>query len=480
MLQTRTYDLKSMLLLMAAAWLSGCGTWQPYTRPALDIPQDYKENFSGWMRYSPDKHTTQDDWWTSYEDLALEALLKASAEKNPSVQLATAQYEQAAALVKSSESARFPAITASASALRNKRSVNANNVNQNNNQQKPFNIYSLGLAASWELDVWGRIRNSIAVSEANLSASQADLAAVKLSTQTTLAQQYFQIRILDTQLQILNDNILAFEKTLKLTQNRYAVGLVSKADVSQAESQVRITKAQVASNKIQRAQLEHAIAVLVGQAPASFSIEPRPYRDLTQVYIPEVASSLPSSLLERRPDIIAAEQRLYAANAQIGIAKTALFPTVSLSANLGGQSTLLADLFAVPSRVWAFGPTLAAIIFDGGQRKALTDAAIANHDAVSATYKQAVLTGFQEVEDQLVALKYLEQQYAEQNLAVRYAKDALDKTVNAYNAGTIDYTAVTVVQTNTLSNQLALLSTLSQRLVASVGLVKALGGPIKH
>lgn len=470
-------SFKNSLITLAMLQLQACGTWQEYTRPSIAVPAAYKESFSGWKRYAEAPVTQQSDWWTVYGDAELAGLLAQSGERNLSVQLAEAQYRQAAALVKSSESARFPAVTASASALRNKRSANANNVNQNN-QQQAFNIYNLGLAASWELDVWGRIKHSVAVSQANLSASAADLAAVKLSIQTTLAQQYFQIRILDTQLTILEDNIRGFDKTLKLTQNRYAVGLVSKADVSQAAAQVRVTKAQVANNRIQRAQLEHAIAVLTGQAASGFTISNQPYADLATVKIPALAASLPSTLLERRPDILAAEQRVYAANTQIGLARTALFPTVSLTANVGGQSTMLADLFAVPSRVWAFGPTLAAIIFDGGQRKALTDAAIANHEAVAANYKLTVLTGFQEVEDQLVALKYLEDQYAEQALAVQYANEALDKTVNAYNAGTIDYTNVVVAQNTALSNQIALLTTLSQRLVASVGLVKALGGPL--
>jgi NodT family efflux transporter outer membrane factor (OMF) lipoprotein len=470
------FKVKPLFLIVMTTFLPACASWQDYTRPTVEIPQSYKESFSGWKAFDAIPVAQDSAWWKDYQDAQLESLLLQSADSNFSIQLATAQYNQAATLLKSSESAKFPLITASGSALRNKRSSNANNVNQNN-QQQAFNIYNLGLAASWELDVWGRIKHTIAASKAAVAASASDLSAIKLSIQTTLAQQYFQIRVLDTQLKILNDNIAGFEKTLKLTQNRYAVGLVSKADVSQAESQVRVTRAQVKNNRIQRAQLEHAIAVLVGKAPASFSIVHIPYDNIDHIRIPEVAASLPSSLLERRPDILAAEQRVTAANAQIGVAKTALFPTVSLTANLGGQSTVLADLFAVPSRVWAFGPTLAALIFDGGQRQALTDSAIANHEATATSYKQVVLTSFQEVEDQLVALKYLEEQYAEQALAVKYSSDALEKTVNSYNAGTLDYTNVVVVQNTTLSNQLALLTILSQRLVASVGLVKALGGP---
>jgi NodT family efflux transporter outer membrane factor (OMF) lipoprotein len=332
------------------------------------------------------------------------------------------------------------------------------------------------LPVSWEIDLWGRVRRSAESGDASFEASAADLAAAILSVQATVAQDYFQLRVLDTQQKLLDDTATAYERSLTMTNNRYTVGLAARSDVAQAEAQFRAARAQSIDNAIQRTQLEHAIAALVGQAPAQFSIPAAPFAEDWVLRLPTVPLSLPSELLERRPDIAAAERRAAAANASIGVAKAALFPTLSLTGSGGFQSTSMVNLFTVPSRAWSLGPQLAVSIFDGGLRRAQTKAAVAAYDASAATYKQTVLSAFQEVEDNLAALKLLELEVQEQDVAVRSSRETAEQFMNRYKAGTVDYLSVVTVQATVLFNERTALSLLGRRLTASVGLVKALGG----
>jgi NodT family efflux transporter outer membrane factor (OMF) lipoprotein len=308
--------------------------------------------------------------------------------------------------------------------------------------------------------------------EANAQASAADLEAARLSAHAELAQNYFQLRALDTQKQLFDDSVAAYEKNLQLTQNQYAAGIVAKADVILAQTQLKSTQAQAIDVGVQRAQLEHAIALLIGKPASVFSIAPAP---LTAT-LPAVPIGVPSELLERRPDVAAAERLVAAANAQIGVAIAAYFPSLTLSASGGYQSSSWSNWLTLPSRFWAVGPALAETLFDGGLRRAQTEQARAAYDGNVAAYRQTVLTGFKEVEDNLAALRILEQEAEVQDEAVQFARQTVALTTNQYKAGTVNYLNVTVVQAAALNNERTAVDILNRRLVASVLLIKALGG----
>ncbi|MFS2117342.1 efflux transporter outer membrane subunit, partial [Herbaspirillum frisingense] len=299
-----------------------------------------------------------------------------------------------------------------------------------------------------------------------------DLAGARLSAQAQVAQNYLQLRVLDAQQQLLDDTVQAYQRSLEVAQNQYNAGMVAKSDVIQAQTQLKSAQASALDNGVTRAQIEHAIALLVGKTPASFSL---PRSPLTAV-APPVPQGVPSMLLERRPDVAAAERRVASANAKIGVAKAAYFPSLTLSASGGYQSSTFADWFTLPGRVWSLGPQLAQTIFDGGARQAATDQAIASYDGTVATYKQTVLTAFQEVEDNLAALRILEQEAAVQGEALQAARQAVTLVTNQYKAGTVSYVNVITAQATALSAELNSLNILNRRMAASVLLAKALGG----
>ena len=332
--------------------------------------------------------------------------------------------------------------------------------------------FLLPLSLSWELDVWGRIRRLVEASKASAQASASDLVAIRLSMQAQLAQNYFQLRTLDGQREILDATTAAYEKTLALTKNRYESGVVAKADVLQAETQLKTTQAQAIDIGVQRAQLEHAIALLCGKPASVSSVSVSPLRAVP----PPIPIGLPSEILERRPDIASAERRMAAANAQIGVAVAAYFPTITLSAAVGFEATDLAKLLDWPSRFWSLGPTVSENLFDGGLRRAQTAQARAAYDATVASYRQTVLTGFQEVEDNLAALRILENEARVQDEAVKAARQSLEVTLNQYRSGTVSYINVTTAQTIVLINETTALNIRNRRVIASVLLVKALGG----
>ena len=334
------------------------------------------------------------------------------------------------------------------------------------------NSYNVAIDINWEIDLWGGVRRGVESSTATAQASAADLAAATLSAQALLAQDYLLLRVQDAQIELLNDTVAGYEKSLQLTRNQYAAGIVARGDVAQAEAQLKSTQAQVFDARISRAQLEHAIAVLVGKPPSELAIAPRPLA----ARFPAIPVALPSELLERRPDVAAAERRAAAANAQIGVAQAAFFPSLSLSAGGGFQSSAIGNLLSLPSRYWALGPALAQTLFDAGLRSAQKAQAVATYDETVANYRSTVLTAFQEVEDNLAALALLEQEAAVQDDAVKAARESAAIATNQYKAGTASYLAVVVLQAAALNNERSALAILARRLTASVGLIKAVGG----
>ncbi|HET7597265.1 MAG TPA: efflux transporter outer membrane subunit [Burkholderiales bacterium] len=453
--------VKKVALLAGTLMLGGCTAGPEYVRPAVEIPAAYKEA-GDWKVAQPRDTESRGKWWEIFGDPKLDALMARIDLSNQNVRIAEAQFRQARALTQSARAGFYPSVSGGASATRS-RSPRAGGYETN---------YELSLDAKWEADLWGRVRRTVEAAEAGAQASAADLEALKLSTQAELAQAYFQLRILDAQRQLLDDTVRAFETSLELTKNRYAVGVAGKVDVVQAETQLKSTQAQAIDVAVQRAQLEHAIAVLIGRPPAEFGIPPEPLA----VRMPAIPPELPSALLERRPDIAAAERRTAGANAQIGVAQAAFFPELTLSAVGGFQGSTLGNWLSLPNRFWSLGPALAQSLFDAGLRRALTDQAIAVYDANVASYRQTVLAAFQEVEDNLAALRILDDEARVQEAAVRAARESLVLTLNQYKAGTISYLNVVTVQTTQLNNERTAVGILGRQLTAAVLLVKALGG----
>jgi NodT family efflux transporter outer membrane factor (OMF) lipoprotein len=439
--------------------LAGCAVGPDYVRPDVPTPAAYKE-LEGWKTAQPRDEVARGEWWRLYGDPVLDDLEAQVASANQNLAQAQAQYRAARALVESARASYFPTLDANASSVRSNRSGPVRNT------------HTLTLDAAWEADLWGKLRRTVESSRASADASAADAEAAKLSAQAELAVNYFQLRALDAQRQLLDDTVAAYEKSLQLTRNRYASGVVAKVDVVQAEAQLRTTQAQAVDTEEQRAQLEHAIALLVGKSPAQLSLPRVPLK----AEAPFVPVGLPSQLLERRPDVAAAERRVAAANAQIGVAKAAYFPDLTLSASGGYVSSSFAQWLTVPNRVWSIGPALAATLFDAGRRRALTDQAVANYDAEAAAYRQTVLNAFREVEDYLAALRVLEREAAVQAQALQAARQSVQLTTNQYQAGIVNYLSVVTVQASALASERTAVDLLSRRLVASVLLVKALGG----
>jgi NodT family efflux transporter outer membrane factor (OMF) lipoprotein len=459
-----------ILLATSAAALYGCAVGPDYVRPATDTPAAYKETPPiDWKVAQPRDDANRGRWWEIFGDPQLNALVEQVDISNQNVRTAEAQFRQAQAIVASSRAALFPTVDANASIIRSRSpsgtlgGTTAGGITTNR---------TADLSANWDTDVWGRLRRGVESSEASAQASAGDLESARLSAQAELATDYFLLRALDVQRQILENSVAAFQKSLDLTRNRYVAGVVGKVDVAQAETQLRSTQAQAVDTGVQRAQLEHAIALLIGKAPADFSLPPAPMR----VAMPAIPPGLPSGLLERRPDIAAAERRVAAANAQIGVAKSAFFPSLTLSGTFGSRAADPALWFTTASRFWSIGPAITQSIFDAGLRRAQTEQAIAAYDATVAEYQQTVLNGFKEVEDNLAALRILEEEAKIQDEAVRAARESTTLTTNQYKAGIVSFLNVAIVQTAQLNNERTAAGLLGQRLSAAVALVKALGG----
>jgi len=446
-----------------------CTVGPDYVRPKANTPPDFKEA-AGWKVAQPRDEIPRGNWWEVFGDPQLNALVEQVAISNQNIALAQSNFEQARALVQGARSAYFPTVGVGAAVSRSQQSSTlgsqpvARGANTN---------YVLQGDVTWEVDLWGRVRRSVESNETAAQASAGDLQTALLSAQSELAANYFLMRALDAERQLLDASVVAYQKSLQLTQNRYAAGVASKVDVSLAQTLVKTTQAQAIDTGVQRAQLEHAIAVLIGKPPSELSIPPTP---LTGVP-PSVPVSLPSALLERRPDIAAAERRVASANAQIGVAIAAYYPSLTLSALGGYQTTDLSQWLTAPSRFWAVGPAaVAETVFDGGLRRAQTRQARAGHEGTVASYRQTVLTAFQEVEDNLAALRILEEEALAQDEAVKAANEAVQLTTNQYKAGTVSFLDVVVAQTAALNNQRTAVDVQGRRMTAAVLLIKALGG----
>jgi len=459
--------MKKFLVLLL---LSGCTVGPDYVRPPVETPAAWKEA-GNWKPAEPREGEERGKWWAAFGDAQLDTLIGQIDISNQTIAAAEARLRQASALTAQQRASWWPTVTGTVQYTRSKPSGNTGPIIGATTNKRT--IYSAPINLSWEADLWGKVRRAVESGEASEQASASDLVNARLSAQAELAQSYFQLRALDSQKTLLDEAVAAYAKSLELTRNRYEAGVVARADVSQADTQYQSTRAQALDLGLQRSQVEHAISVLIGKPASSFSL---PVGALSATPPPVPAIGVPAHLLERRPDIAAAERRMAAANAQIGVAKAAFFPAATIGATYGFQSSMLNNWFTLPSRFWSLGPALALTLFDGGRRRAVSDQAIATYDEDVANYRNTVLTAFKEVEDNLAALRVLEEEAAVQADAVRAAQQSLDASLNQYKAGIINYLQVVQAQTALLSNQRAALDILNRRIAASVLLVRALGG----
>ncbi len=450
------------------AILASCTVGPDYVKPATDVPPSYKE-MQGWKVAEPKAEIARGRWWEIYGDKELNSLEEQVDISNQNVITAEAQLAQARAAVQAARSGYFPTVTAGASFTRSRRETGALGSAR---QETIASDFLLPASVTWEPDVWGRVRRAVEANRAAAQASAADLEAVRLTMQAELAQDYFQLRTLDAQKKILEETVVSYQEFLVLTKNRYASGVASRADILQAETQLKTTQAQAIDTGVQRAQFEHAIAVLVGKPASVFSIPASPLSGVP----PEIPVGVPSELLERRPDVAAAERLVAAANAQIGVAVSAFYPAIVLNASGGFEASNLSKWLSWPSRFWSVGAAIAETAFEGGLRRALTDEARAAYDAEVAAYRQTVLIAFQEVEDNLAALRILEEEAKTQDEALKASRQSVDVVMNQYRAGTASYLNVMTAQAAELNNENTALSISGRRMTAGVLLIKALGG----
>jgi NodT family efflux transporter outer membrane factor (OMF) lipoprotein len=466
-------------LLGAAALslLAGCTVGPDYVRPSAVTPDAYKENV-GWKVAEPRDHTLRGSWWELFGDPQLNALAEQVSISNQNLLVAEATYRQARALVRQARAAFFPTVTAGAGYTRSRQSQTLGTSSGggtsfgNGQSSGPVSTFQLPIDVSWTPDFWGRVRRTVESGRDSAQASAGDLETARLSFQAELAQDYFQLRMLDAQRKLLDDTVIAFDTALRLTKNRYASGVASRVDVVQAETQLKTTMAQAIDVGVARQQTEHAIALLVGQPASTFSIPANPLA----IGPPPIPVGVPSALLERRPDIAAAERRMAAANAQIGVAIAAYYPTVTLSFSGGLESGSISQWFTWPSRFFSVGPSITETVYDGGLRAAQTDQARAAYDGSVATYRQTVLTAFQGVEDNLAALRILEEEARVEDEAVRAAQESVVLTTNQYKAGIVSYLNVITVQTIALTDEITAVQIHGRRMAAAVLLIQALGG----
>ena len=461
-------------VLFLTILLSGCGLVGPdYERPPPATPPTpaFKETDDSYFRPAiPRDAIDRGKWWGMYGDPALDQLAAQVDVSNQNLRISEAAYRQAVAVVRQSQSSLYPTIGYSGSVQQQSGRTGSStaivSVGSSTSQ------WSVGSTLSWEIDVWGRIRRQIESDAAAAQASAADLMSARLSAQSTLITNYFSLRISDERKRVLQASVAAFGRALEIVRNQFNAGTVSQLDVAQAQAQYDQTRAQLVAEGVNRAQFEHAIAVQIGRAPAEVSVAVAPLpRE-----VPTVDAGLPSALLERRPDIAAAERQMQAANAQIGVAVAAYYPDITLNASLNFASTMLSALFQAANMVWSVGPALAGTAIDGGGRAAQVEGARANYDKTVATYRQTVLTAFQQVEDALAQQRILQQQEDVQRIALAAARSAEQLAFNQYRDGTVPYTTVITTQTTALQNELTLLSIRQSRLIASATLVTALGG----
>ena len=458
------------LLGLALLQLSGCTVGPNYHAPVAQIPSSYKEA-QGWKPAQPNDQNLGGDWWTIFQDPQLNDLEAQVNVSNQNLKAAEAQYQESRAALRYDRADLYPTVTAGPSATRTRISANRPPPNSIFNGITE-NDFVLPFDLSYQVDVWGRVRRTVEAAREQAQASAADLATVNLSMHADLAVDYFQARSLDAEEQLLNSTVAQYQRYLDLTLNRFQGGLSSEVEVQQARTQLETTQAQAIDVGVLRAQYEHAVAILIGKPPAEFSLPPLP---LTAPP-PPIPVSVPSELLERRPDIAGAERRVAAANAQIGVAKSAYYPVISLGGSGGFESANISTLLNGPSGLWSFGASALVTVFDVGRRRAFTDEARAAYDSQVATYRETVLAGFQQVEDNLAALRILENEAAVQDQAVNAAQSSLELSIQRYQGGVTSYLEVTVAQSVALSDEVTAVNILGRRLASAVLLIQALGG----
>jgi NodT family efflux transporter outer membrane factor (OMF) lipoprotein len=458
-----------VLPAIALLQLCGCTVGPNYKRPTAEVPTAYKE-LANWKQAQPNDQNLGGNWWEMFQDPQLNALEAEVNISNQNLKAAEAQYTQARALLRYNRAAYFPTITAGANASRNR--ISNNRPPSLTTNGRTYNDYQIPFELTYEVDVWGRIRRTVESYREQAQASAADLATVNLSMHAQVALFYFQARVLDAEEQLLNSTVTEYQQALELIENRYAGGIASDLEVQQATTQLETTRAQAIDVGVARAQYEHAVAILIGKPPADFSLAALPLTTPP----PPIPAGLPSELLERRPDIAAAERRMASANAQIGVAKAAYYPTISLGSTGGFESGVITTLISGPSVLWSAGGSAVAPIFDAGRRRANMDQAIAAYEQTVANYRETVLTGFQQVEDNLAGLRILENEAQVQERAVVAAQKYLELANSRYTGGVTSYLEVTTAESAALSDELTAVSILGRRMVDAVTLVQALGG----
>ena len=455
---------KRHLVAVAAFVLlaSGCAVGPSYQRPPVATPVAYKEA-QNWVSAAPADAFERGPWWQLFDDPVLNALAAGIDISNQNIAAASAAYAQARALVREQRASLFPVITLNGGADR---------AGGGSSNSRSGNTFQTSIGGSWEPDVWGRLSRSVDSASASAQASAADLASARLSAQGELAINYFSIRQTDAQQALLASTIDGYQRTLQITQNRYAASIAAKTDVLQAQTQLANAQAQALGLESQRAQLEHAIAVLLGRAPADFTLLAAPW----QASVPEVPLGVPSTLLQRRPDIAAAERRVAVANEQIGIAQSAFYPSINLNTSYGFGASSLADLFSAPSSLWSLGMSAAQVLFNAGATRERVAGAQAAQDAAVARYRQTVLLAFRNVEDQLAATRILERQQGLLRQAAQAADETETQMLNRYRAGQVSYTEVVTAQASALSARRALVQLQADRQTTAVALIQSLGG----
>lgn len=458
-----TTNRRTHLALAFAALLAGCAVGPRYEQPTTSLPATWKEAAAaeGWLPAAPADALDRGEWWKLFGDPALDELAARVQVSNQNIAAAVANYAQAQALVREQRAALFPTVTADGSARRS----GARNT-------APSSTASASLQADWAPDVWGRLRQAVSGAQASAQASEADLASARLSAVGELATNYFSLREADAELQLLAVTLQGYERSLEIARNRYNAGIAAQTDVLQAQTLYVNTQAERVALQRTRDTLEHAIAVLVGAAPAEFVLRPA---DWTPV-VPGIPAGVPSTLLQRRPDIAAAERAVAAANAQIGIARSAYFPSLTLNAALSSSASRVGDLFNASNMLWSLGLSVTQTVFDAGAIGARVDAAKASHEAAVAGYRQTVLTAFQNVEDQLTAGASLAQQEGLRREASAAADLTEQQFLNRYRQGQVSYTDVVTAQVSALNARRTLLQLQVNRQSAAVALIQALGG----
>jgi NodT family efflux transporter outer membrane factor (OMF) lipoprotein len=470
------------LSLAVTALVAGCAVGPNYHRPSAPQPAAFKE---AWQPAQPGDDLPRGPWWQAYNDAVLDEFEASAEHSNQTIAQSEAAYRAALAGVIGARAALFPTITANASSTKSYNGSGAFNAGTTgtgtgtgattNLAGSTSKVDRVSVTANWELDLWGGIRRQLEASKSSAQASSNDLAAVRLSIAAMLATSYVQLRALDVQRDNLARTVVGYKRSLEITQNRYKAGVAASTDVTQAEATLAQAETQDWDLTVQRATLEHAIATLAGKTPEEVSIAP-----VTALpTLPAVPPVLPATQLQRRPDVAAAERRVQAANAQIGVARAAYFPTLSLGATDGYQRSQWSDIISAPYRFWSVGPALAATLFDGGAHYAQNKTAEANYDSAVAVYRQAVLQALQDAEDALASLRGLADEEASAQRAAVAARDTLRATENQYRAGTVSYLNVVIAESTSLSTDTTLIGVQSRRLLAHVALLKAMGGEPK-